>query len=33
LIASVTSASAEEMALRPGLQVMVAFKATAIHLV
>jgi molybdate/tungstate transport system ATP-binding protein len=33
LIASVTSASAEEMALRPGLRVMVAFKATAIHLV
>ena len=30
LIASVTSASAEEMGLRPGL---VAFKATAIHLV
>jgi molybdate/tungstate transport system ATP-binding protein len=33
LIASVTSASAEEMGLRPGLGVMVAFKATAIHLV
>jgi molybdate/tungstate transport system ATP-binding protein len=33
LIASVTSISAEEMALRPGLRVMVAFKATAIHLV
>jgi molybdate/tungstate transport system ATP-binding protein len=33
LIASVTSASATEMALRPGLRLMVAFKATAIHLV
>lgn len=33
LIASITSASSAEMALRPGLRVMVAFKATAIHLV
>jgi molybdopterin-binding protein len=33
LIASVTSASAVEMALRPGLRLMVAVKATAIHLV
>ncbi|HEX2611148.1 MAG TPA: ABC transporter ATP-binding protein [Gemmatimonadales bacterium] len=33
LIASVTSASAEEMGLRPGGQVVVAFKATAVLLV
>jgi molybdate/tungstate transport system ATP-binding protein len=33
LLASVTSASADEMRLVPGLRVMVAFKATAIHLV
>ena len=33
LIASVTSASAAEMALGPGLRLMVAVKATAIHLV
>jgi molybdopterin-binding protein len=33
LIASVTTASAAEMALQPGVQVIVAFKATAILLV
>jgi molybdate/tungstate transport system ATP-binding protein len=33
LIASVTTASTEEMGLRPGVQVIVAFKATAILLV
>jgi molybdate/tungstate transport system ATP-binding protein len=33
LLASVTTASAEEMELRPGLPVIVAFKATAIYLV
>jgi molybdate/tungstate transport system ATP-binding protein len=33
LVASVTTASAEEMALRSGGAVMIAFKATAIHLV
>jgi hypothetical protein len=32
-LASVTSAPAAEMALRPGLKVMVTVKATAIHLV
>ncbi len=33
LLASVTTASAEEMALAPGTQLAIAFKATAIHLV
>jgi molybdopterin-binding protein len=33
LIASLTTASVEEMGLLPGLQVVVAFKATAIYLV
>jgi molybdopterin-binding protein len=33
LIASVTTASSEEMKLRPGMRVMIAFKATAILLV
>jgi molybdopterin-binding protein len=33
LIASVTTASAEEMGLHPGVVVIVAFKATAILLV
>jgi molybdopterin-binding protein len=33
LLASVTTASAEEMALNPGMRVSIAFKATAIHLV
>jgi molybdate/tungstate transport system ATP-binding protein len=33
LLASVTSASADEMGLHPGVQVLVAFKATAILLV
>ncbi len=33
LLASVTTASAEEMALSPGMRVTIAFKATAIHLV
>ncbi len=33
LLASVTSASAEEMALAPGAALTIAFKATAIHLV
>lgn len=33
LLASVTTVSAEEMALAPGMNVAIAFKATAIHLV
>jgi len=33
LIASVTTASADEMGLHPGVPVIVAFKATAILLV
>jgi molybdate/tungstate transport system ATP-binding protein len=33
LIASVTTVSADEMHLHPGMAVMIAFKATAIHLV
>jgi len=33
LIASVTTASADEMGLQPGLRAIVAIKATAIHLV
>jgi molybdopterin-binding protein len=33
LVASVTAASAEAMELRPGLGVVIAFKATAIRLV
>jgi molybdopterin-binding protein len=33
LIASITTASAEEMELAPRMPVAIAFKATAIHLV
>jgi molybdopterin-binding protein len=32
LVAAVTSATAESLALRNGTQVMVALKATAVHL-
>jgi molybdopterin-binding protein len=33
LMASITTATAEDLALRPGDQVMIALKATAIHLI